>query len=528
VPRKWVEPAFSVLLLGALAAASVVAHDPHRMLTRSLWRDENWVAVTLRAPLGRMASLTSTTPVLFTALIRVTPHSSPSGLRLLPLAFTAGTAIPAYLLGRQIDPASWLTRLVLAAGVATAPALLLRHDLKQYTAEAFTALLLFWLAARLERQWSRQRLIVLSAFLAAGPLLANAAEFIAPAVLAGLVAVTLVRGERSHLAELVVAGAAALVVDLAILMGIDRAGDTRSLRAYWQPFYVPTSHGFAAATHFIWARAAAELQGVGLGPPYLVIGLIVAGSITLAHTGFPGLALVVPILTVAQVGASAAQQYPLWDQRTSTWFTVLLGALSLIGVTGLAHLGWHLLRRPSNVKWLGAAIAIGIITVAARSAGPYVHADRTAIANTTPAEDVHGQVQTIQGDYRPGDVILANTDAGFGLGVYWPARPRLVSSQARLETFRVTYLTGDRVVVAATISTEAELAAVHTAVAMAAGNGDGRVWVVFSHWHDQERATMLAALRSYGTLAVPPGQHGLEQVSLLTLGAPTPGSSAPR
>jgi hypothetical protein len=287
----------------------------------------------------------------------------------------------------------------------------------------------------------------------------------------------------------------------------------------------------SGAAHFIWTRAAAELHSVGLGPAYLVVGLLVAGSVTLARTGFPGLALVVPICAVAQVAASAAQQYPLWDQRTSTWFTVLLGALSLVGLTGLLRLAWHLVRQPggSSRKWLGAAVAVGCVAVVARSTGPYIHADRSAMASTTPPEDVHGQVETIQADYRPGDVILANTDAGFGLSVYWPAPPRLVSSQARLETFRVTYPVGARVVVAATISTEAELAAVHAAVAMAmaAKGGDSRVWVVFSHWHAEERATMLTALKSFGILTVPPDQHGLEQVRLLTLGPSAAGPTSP-
>jgi hypothetical protein len=156
------------------------------------------------------------------------------------------------------------------------------------------------------------------------------------------------------------------------------------------------------------------------------------------------------------------------------------------------------------------------LALAATLAQSYIHTERVAIDTTTPLEDVHGQVQTIEAQYRPGDVVLANVDAGFGLGVYWPAPPLLVYPQARLNTFRVTYPASDRVVVAVTISTTAELAAVRTAVDMATATPNGRVWVVLSHWHVPEKAAMVAALARWGALTVPPGQHGLEPVMLLT------------
>ena len=84
----------------ALMAADTIAHDPHRMLTQPLWVDENWVAVSLRAPVNQVLRLTASTPVLFTLLLRVVPHGSPQGLRLLALAFTVAAVVPAWFLGR--------------------------------------------------------------------------------------------------------------------------------------------------------------------------------------------------------------------------------------------------------------------------------------------------------------------------------------------------------------------------------------------------------------------------------------------
>ena len=509
-------------ILVTLMAGSLLAHDLHRMMAQPLWRDEDWVAVTLRAPFDRILSLTSTTPVAFTALLRVTPHWSPSSLRLLPLAFTVAAVVPAWYLGREIDRNGWLTRVVLAAGVAFAPAMLVRHDLKQYTAEAFDALIVFWLLARLEAEWSRRRLVVLAATLAASTLLSNGAMFLGPAVLACLAFVLVVRRDARRLGELAVVGLATLTFDLLVFLAVDRPADTPSLRAYWTAFYIPTSDGIANAIHFIHFRAGAELQSVGLGPSLVVLALVVVGMVTLVRTGFPALAMVVPVTTVEQLVAAGAQRYPLWDPRTSTWFSVLLTVMALIGVTGATRAAWSLLRRHrTNAGFsLGLAGMLAVVLLVAGLAGPYLQAARTAVDTTTPLEDVHGQVQTIEAEQRPGDVIVANTDAGFGLSIYWPAQPQLVSNQARLETFRIAYPPADRVVVATTISTGAEVNAVRTAVAMAATVPGARVWVVMSHWHTAERATMIATLLEYGTLSVPPGQHGRERVLLLTLHQP--------
>lgn len=513
--RPWAAGA----LLIALAAGAIAAHDPGRMLSQPLWRDENWVAVTLRSPLGRLPALTSSTPLLFTALLRVTPHADPPQLRLLPLAFTVAAIWPAYLLGRELDGKGRLTRVALSAGVAFAPTLLIRHDLKQYTAEGFDALLLLWLGARLERDWSGRRLAALALVVAASPLLSNGAFFLAPALLIGIAIGLIVRHRTRHLPQLLAAGLAALVVDAALALGIDSRGDTASVRVYWESFYVPTGKGWSEAFRFIDDRASAELHAVGLGPALAVAALLLAGLATLATTEFPGLALAVPLATLEQVAAASLHQYPLWDERTSTWYTLGLFVVALIGLTGLARLAVHLASVPYRGLAAGAAVAVATTAAAIALAWPYAHAADTAIRTRTPLEDVHGQVQTILAERRPGDVVVANDDAGFGLGVYWPAPPLLVTDQARLETFRVTYPASDRVVVAATISTAAEVAAVRTAVAMA-GAVHGRVWIVLSHWHPAERTTMLATLSQYGSITVPPDQHGLEKVMLLVLRYP--------
>ncbi len=504
--------------------ASTIAHDPRRMVTQPLWRDENWMAVTLRAPVDQVLRLTATTPVLFTLLLRVTPHGTPQGLRVLALAFTVAAVVPAWLLGRQIDGHSRLTATLVAGAVALGSAMLIRHDLKQYTAEAFDTLIILWMVARLERQWSRRRLVALGAVMALSTLLSNAAMFLGVAVLICIALPLLFRRDVHRLRSLAVVGATTLAFDLIVFITIDSRGDTPSLRAYWTAFYIPTDQGLSSLLHFLHFRAGAELQGVGMGPSVVVVVLVLVGMATLIRVGLPALALVVPVTTVEQVTASGAHLYPLWDPRTSAWYTVVLTVTAMVGVSGIVELTLSAVRRrPARYRLLlGVAAAVALATLAAALAIPVVKADRVAVDTTTPLEDVPGQIAAIRTGEHPGDVIVANVDAGFGLGVYWPAQPELVSADARLNTFRIAYPAADRVVVASTISTTAEVDAVHTAVDMAAATPTGRVWVVLSHWHLAERATMIATLLQYGTLTTPTGQHGTERVQLLTLRRPTP------
>jgi hypothetical protein len=431
---------------------------------------------------------------------------------------------PAWLLGRQIDGHSRLTATLVAGAVALGSAMLIRHDLKQYTAEAFDTLVILWMLARLERQWSRRRLVVLGAVMALSTLLSNAAMFLGVAVFLCIAVPLLLRRQTHRLRSLAVVGATTLAIDLIVLITIDSTGDTPSLRAYWTAFYIPTDQGLGSLLHFVHFRAGAELQAVGLGPSVVVLVLVLVGLATLIRVGLPALALVVPVTTVEQVMASGAHLYPLWDPRTSTWYTVLLTVTAMVGVSGIVGLTVSAVRRsPDHYRSvLGVAATVALASLAVALTIPMVRAGRVAVDTTTPLEDVPAQIAAIRAGEHPGDVIVANVDAGFGLGVYWPAQPELVSAEARLNTFRIAYPPADRVVVASTISTAAEVDAVRSAVLMAAARPTGRVWVVLSHWHVAERATMIATLLRYGTLSTPHGQHGTERVQLLTLRRPTP------
>ncbi|HEV2921747.1 MAG TPA: hypothetical protein VG673_21300, partial [Actinomycetota bacterium] len=140
-----------------LTVLAVAIRDPRYLLTRSYWLDEGWVVDSVRAPLHQLELLTSSTPIGWTLLLRlVPPVGGPERHRLLPLAFAALTALAAWRLGALLGPGRWAWLSGLACGIAGAASVaVLDHTwLKQYTAEAFVAVALALLLARVELAWS--------------------------------------------------------------------------------------------------------------------------------------------------------------------------------------------------------------------------------------------------------------------------------------------------------------------------------------------------------------------------------------
>ncbi len=150
---------WEIPLVAALAGLVFVVHDVPWLLDQPFWHDESWVAVSTRMPLGEVTQSTYTTPIGFTLLLRAVVWGGEQRYRLLPLVFSSASVVAAYCLARLMV---WRDRrqAILAgvlAGLAAllVPSALYRNDLKQYTAEAFTALAVLALTANVERRWSR-------------------------------------------------------------------------------------------------------------------------------------------------------------------------------------------------------------------------------------------------------------------------------------------------------------------------------------------------------------------------------------
>ena len=98
----------------------LIVHDVPYLLHQSFWVDEAWVADTVRARIGLTLSLSSSTPLGWTYL-----------LRLVPLLFTMLAAAAGYLFGRELRLTRFVTGILTGAAVLLSPAMLVRDDLKQ-------------------------------------------------------------------------------------------------------------------------------------------------------------------------------------------------------------------------------------------------------------------------------------------------------------------------------------------------------------------------------------------------------------
>jgi 4-amino-4-deoxy-L-arabinose transferase-like glycosyltransferase len=199
---------------------------------RDLWTDEAWVALAAMKPTAReaLAAGQSTPPLYLLSLwaaVQLWGHSE-LVLRGLPLLFGVGTLALIWRLARSLVeiPAAILA----LAAVAFSPVMVYySKELKQYSGDAFFALLLVWLAERLltsqgKRGWSALALAGVIGLGFSHPLI-----FTLPVVGAVLWA-TLPSGLRSRLA--LVGGAWVLAFTTYYIVFIRQEMDPE-LVAYW-------------------------------------------------------------------------------------------------------------------------------------------------------------------------------------------------------------------------------------------------------------------------------------------------------
>jgi hypothetical protein len=411
-----------VVALGLMVLA-VAVRDPRYLLTRSFWLDEGWVVDSVRAPLHQLDLLTSSTPIGWTLLLRlVPPVGGPERYRLLPLAFAAVCALAAWWLGRLVAPAdraSWAWLYGLCCGLAgAASAAVLSHTwLKQYTAEAFVALALAVLLARVERAWSWRSLATFAAAGVAGFLVSNTAPLVTAAGMGGLWLTSLAGRRWSRLPALAATTAGLALADGVLYQVLASSGGTLPLRRYWRLRYLSLDDGVGDAAHLIWQRLAAELGSLGWGPWWLALALIGVGLVTLWRAGLPALALAVPAVAAELVVLGFAGAYPFLEPRTVIFYAALLTVTAAAGLATLVRLGLgHRVTAPVAVA--------GAVLVALLLVPGWVRAGRGDI----PGEDVEAQVADVLTRSRPGDPVLVTFAATFSFAYYWPDRPTFVPS----------------------------------------------------------------------------------------------------
>jgi hypothetical protein len=488
-----------VCLAAAVGLSVLLVHDVPYLLHHPFWVDEAWLADTVRARIGLTPSLAVSTPLGWTFLLRLVPFGDAQGLRLVPLAFTMLAAAAAYLFGRELHLTRFSTGILTSAAVLLSPAMLVRNDLKQYTAEAFACLVLWALVARIENEWRLRRLAAIAATASAGLLFANTVIFVGVAAMASLALECLVKRHYRRLLEVAGASAGMLVVSFAIYEVAVRPQITHKLVSYWAAYYVPTRSPSAAISFL---HLHLHLLAPYMGFRSLVIDavLALAGIAALLWLRRFALAAMFPMTLVIVIVASAARKYPFGDLRTSTFWLVAVPLLMAVAVAAAGH-------------WAAAIDRRAALVVAAAALAVWVPATDTYIrSHEIPNEDVRSEVGYLDAHFRPGDVVIVSYAASYAFAYYYRlAQPSFPAGDGP-NGHVVAYPGAPWTVVmhqrqAADVTNA--LASARARVAAEHNGARGRIWIIRSHLQSIEIHAWHRDLAGDRVTAIPVGSDPL-------------------
>jgi hypothetical protein len=509
-----------VLIPLACVALVAVVHPLSYELHAPYWPDEAWVATLTRTSIGNALHYASSTPLAWVLLL----HAIPGGdfLRLLPLLFMAGTGVLAYFLGRRLPWPS--LKWSCGAGAATAlvvlcaPIAVVRSDLKQYSADAFFALLIMLLVARVDEAPSPRRY----AWLAAGVIVAtpfsNVAAFVGIAAFGAVFAIALVR-RRHDLPALLLAGVAAAAF-VSIWFGtIVIPRDTATLRHWWRGGYLSGTLWQATREAFSRISALAPLLAM---PALIFAAAVLLGCVVSARMARPALALVAPLLWLEMFVLALAHHYPFaiaehplnYFSDSRTWLFVFEAsfAIATIGVTGA--LLWISQRSRPVATVIGVVLALAFL----HGAAPFFR------SRTLPPDDVRTTTRYVNRHLRPGDVVVVSVSANWGFAYYSPRPLSFVSDSTFPNGFSVRSKGADNVFYVPNRGRSDIDDTVRAA--LAARGPNGRVWFVLSHVLPTEAEGFRHAEAAFN-LAPRPIMIGNEPLFVVDPGAPPPGVAGP-
>jgi hypothetical protein len=497
------------LLVLVLSLGVLVVHNVGYMLSQPFWNDEAWVAVSARFPLSELPETTSSTPIGWSFLVRVFTFGASESSRIVPLAFAGLAVATGYYLAHGLGWRGRADQVVagVLAGLAVllVPAMLLRDDLKQYTADACVALLILALASRLERTWSRRGLAGLSVAVWGGMLISDAAAFAGVAAIGALFVVQFVRRAWGRLTDVAVAGAATAVLMLGVYEAFDaRAADALGASTYWDGYYVPLGHGVHASGTFITKMLGHLRADFGLGPSWLALPLVIIGLMTMFRVGRPATALALIVLLPEMIVVSALKIYPFGDLRTSTWLITVTVAVAAIGVAGICGLARRQLRDGAAAWVVALTVAAAAVAGFSVSAAPYVR------GHPIPDEDVRDQADYVAQHAAAADVILVNLNSNWGFAYYWPyGQPARRLTNVVRQGYEAYFPDEPRIVVAPNRNLAGVTTALREALSRVRPGSCARIWLIRSHVIPSEAAAWKVALASAHLTPVAVGNHGL-------------------
>ncbi|MFI7606787.1 DUF6541 family protein [Micromonospora sp. NPDC049366] len=492
-----------------------ILHDLKGMLTAPYWLDESWVALSVRFPLGDLAVTTASTPIGWSLLLRLVPD--PEYLRVVPLAFHGLSVGVAYALGRLVD---WRTRrlgivagLVSGAAVLLLPAQQVRHDLKQYTADAAVTLGLLALTCWTERTMSRGRLGVLAAATGIGMLLSHLTAVAAVCVFAGLLLATAIRRRPSQLLEVTVAGLGAATIVAAVYFGFSAQARSETMQQFWDSSFPEAGE----LPDYIAERADVLTPLLGV-PALTLVVLFVAGALTLMLRGRTGSATAVLLLPITATVLGVLRVYPLLDPRTSHFLLVTGAAVGGIGVTGLVSalvgLVRHALPRtpPTVVTATICAVLVGVFAV--NNSHWYRSDEDGPQLRYTPVTDVRSATEYVAKHRSTHDVVVVSHLAWYGFAFYSGGDElSLHAPYGNTVGWWVDMPTRPDVVGVPSVDAASIRAALDRALELAVQRGGARIWLIRSYVVGAEAEAWRSVLADFRVEQV---TDGVEPVVLIS------------
>ena len=476
------------LIAAVLVLATFFVH-PYGLLTnRPYWLDEAWVASLTRLPFGRAIDLSLTTPPGWLALLWVVPGGVAKHGRLLTLAFSMLSAGAAYVFARGI---AWNERgiargaaVAAAIAVTCVPIAIVRNDLKQYTADAFFALVLLAVTRFVDADSNPRAVVWLgAAALVAVPFSTNAA-FVAVACFTGLLAVAVVARRRDRaVATLLVGGVVALgfaVVFAAVVF----PRISRVLTSFWDAYYLT-----GGPVHMLdqsWTRLG-NLSTFLAMPAWVFMALFALGIVALVRLHATAVAIAVPFLWIEMAVAARFQKYPFLDRRTFHFVLIPTVAVIVIGVA------WVVVKLARRV--LVAGVLLAVLAAALFFHGVSPHWQEFGIRH----EDVRAQTAYVANHMQPNDIVVVNMNGHYGFAYYWPhpvsASPSTVAAAFVMDVH-------DPNVLVAGFGRKAVRTTLGKAMDLQRQYGSGsRVFIVLSHMNTEDKAEWSEA---FGALQLHP------------------------
>lgn len=411
----------AAVVTGGAIALVAASHDWVYLLGMPLWGDEAWIVVSRLFPVTELPALTSSAPIGWNLVVRGFSETfGDTGGRLLVQAFNVGAVIAAFAVGRLLPlrpptvPRD-LFAAVIAAGIGLAPFVLLRLDLKHYSADAFFTVLILALALAATRRPHRLRaLVALTLVSAFGLLFSFAVLFVATAAYTGLLVESLVRRDRREAARVLVAGVIAGTGIAVWYVVFYLRGDNPALRSFWEPQFPVNALDLP---RFTLARLLLIDNWTAFPTLFVTLPLLALALVVLVRRRQWAAALMVPVGYLVMAVLSALHRYPLLDARTSTYLLVLVSVYTLgaaIWLLGtLAQLVARRLRAPAARRLTIALPAVSVLAISLALAVPNWR------AHSLPSYDTLHQGDYVATHRGPDDLVLFNQLASYQLGLTW-------------------------------------------------------------------------------------------------------------